>query len=66
VAGGFEVTGWVRNEPDGSVRCVAEGEQAELQRFVRGVQDAMDGYIRDTRIQELAAEGDLDGFVIRY
>lgn len=28
------LTGWVRNEPDGSVRIVAEGEEENLQKFV--------------------------------
>jgi acylphosphatase len=28
------VTGWVRNEPDGSVFVVAEGEEAILHRFL--------------------------------
>jgi acylphosphatase len=29
-AGGLGVTGWVRNQPDGSVRIVAEGPRAAL------------------------------------
>ena len=29
------ITGWVANEPDGSVRCVAEGPRAVLEAFVR-------------------------------
>jgi acylphosphatase len=28
------VTGWVRNEPDGSVRCVAEGPRADLDELL--------------------------------
>ncbi|GAB5534143.1 MAG: acylphosphatase [Rubricoccaceae bacterium] len=31
----LELTGWVRNEPDGTVRLVAEGERAQLDRLVR-------------------------------
>jgi acylphosphatase len=34
VAAGFAVTGWVSNEPDGSVRCVAEGRRAVLEDFL--------------------------------
>ncbi len=34
VAARFNVTGWVRNERDGSVRCVAEGEPGEVEAFV--------------------------------
>ena len=41
VAQRFDVTGWVCNERDGSVRCVAEGDPAELDAFVKAVQQAM-------------------------
>ena len=51
------VAGWVRNEPDGSVRCVAEGEAAELDRFVQWPDgtnmvngDWMVGKIADTNL----------------
>ena len=65
VARGFEVAGWVRNEPDGSVRCVAEGETVVLAAFVAAVQEAMSGFIRETAIDQSAAKGDLVGFLIR-
>ena len=29
------LTGWVANESDGSVRCVAEGRRADLEAFAR-------------------------------
>jgi acylphosphatase len=66
VAERFDVAGWVRNEPDGSVRCVAEGEAGELERFVRAVEEAMAGCVKDTQVARGAARGDLEGFGIRY
>ena len=30
----LELTGWVANEPDGSVRCVAEGPRAALEELL--------------------------------
>ena len=66
VAARFNVTGWVRNERDGSVRCVAEGEPGEIEGFVAAVQAAMSGYLRDTQVKEAAAVGDLEGFSVRY
>lgn len=33
------LTGWVANEPDGSVRCVAEGPRGTLEAFVRELAD---------------------------
>ena len=34
MAEGLGVTGWARNEPDGSVRIMAEGQEDTLQKFV--------------------------------
>ena len=64
VAERFEVVGRVRNDADGSVRLVAEGNQEELEQFVEAVQEAMAGYIRETSIDHGAAINDLDGFSI--
>jgi acylphosphatase len=65
VAAGFPVSGWVRNESDGSVRCVAEGEEAALDAFVAAVQEAKRGNIDDTRIDRRPATGEFDGFAVR-
>lgn len=65
VAQKFSVAGWVRNESDGSVRCVVEGEQAELDSFVESVQRAMAGCVTDTVIKTTASTGTMEGFGIR-
>jgi acylphosphatase len=65
VASGYRITGWVRNEHDGSVLCLAEGEQAELDRFVNAVKEAMQGYLRDVRIVTEPATGEFSGFAVR-
>ena len=61
----FDVAGWVRNEPDGSVRCVGEGELVALDAFVKAVQEAMAGSIAGTRISSADPTGDLEGFAVR-
>ena len=66
VSGRFEVDGWVRNEPDGSVRCVADGAPGELDRFVAAVQEAMPGLISNVEIQKSPSDQKLSGFSIRY
>ena len=66
VARNFNVAGWVRNEPDGSVTCVAEGEVPELDAFVKRVESEMSGYLRDTSIHRTSATGEFDGFNVRY
>jgi acylphosphatase len=58
------VTGWVRNEPNGTVRCVAEGETEQLDRFVAAVERAKRRNITDTAIDRLEATGEFARFVI--
>jgi len=66
IAERHDVSGWVRNEPDGTVRCVVEGEPDELDRFVSDLQGAMSGNISDTRIGRREATGEFDGFGVRH
>ena len=40
LACGFDVTGTVRNLPDGRVEIIAEGERVELDEFRKAVQDS--------------------------
>ena len=65
VASRFEVAGWVRNESDGSVRCVAEGAHDELDRFVAAVQEAMAGYRHEAAVRAGAATGEFTDFSVR-
>ena len=65
-ASGFAVTGHVRNESDGSVTMVAEGERAEIEALIAAVQDRMRGYVRDTRVAWSAATGEFDDFAVSF
>lgn len=65
VARDLAVTGWVRNEPDGSVRLVAEGRRAELDRLLAGIREAKGRAIDDVACTWSAARGDFDDFRIR-
>lgn len=63
----FAVSGWVANAPDGSVRLVAEGPEAEVNRFLAAIRGSSLGrYIRDERVRKEAARGDLGPFSVRY
>ena len=66
VAQGHAVAGWVRNEADGSVTCVAEGEAEELDRFVAAVRDAMSGSVRDAQVRSAPATGEFAGFAVKH
>ena len=65
VAAGFEVTGMVRNLPDGRVELVAEGGADELNAFRQAIRDAgLDHFIRDEQLDWSEAQGGLRGFEI--
>ena len=65
VAHGFEVTGTVRNLPDGRVELVAEGERAELEQFLKGIQDSEVGaFIRNEEKTWAEVKNEFRGFEI--
>jgi acylphosphatase len=65
VATGFEVTGVVRNLPDGRVELVAEGERDELEAFRAAIPDAgLAGCIRQEEVSWTEARGEFRSFEI--
>jgi len=65
VAAGFEVTGKVRNLPDGRVEMVAEGPKGELEAFQRAIREAgLEHFIRNEDVVWSGATGEFRGFEI--
>jgi acylphosphatase len=65
IAPGFEVTGTIRNLPDGSVELIAEGLREELEAFQQAVRDSGLGpLITREDISWGTARNDLRGFEI--
>lgn len=65
VATGFDVSGTVRNLPDGRVELVAEGDAAELKDFQKAIRESGLGQlIRDEQVEWGDAQGGLRGFEI--
>ena len=61
----FDVTGWVKNLPDGRVELVAEGERNELETFQVAIPDAgLRRFIRDTQSHWSEGTGEFRGFEI--
>lgn len=65
VATGFEVTGTIRNLPNGQVELIAEGSTDELNAFRQAIRDSGLGhFIRDEAVQWSPATGGFRGFEI--
>jgi acylphosphatase len=66
VAGGFDVTGTVRNLPDARVECVVEGDAAEIDAFLESLGQRMSEYIRGRTQQTAPYTGKYATFTVAY
>jgi acylphosphatase len=65
VARGFDVTGAVRNRPDGAVELIAEGAKDELSAFQQAIRESgVDGFIRHEAVSWAEAQNEFRGFEI--
>jgi len=65
VAAGFEITGMVRNVPDGRVELIAEGTRSELEAFCQAVRDeGLGGLSRNEDVIWSEAQAGFRGFEI--
>ena len=60
------LTGFVRNLPDGRVEAVVEGIEGDIGAFLARLRGVFDRHIRDSRAADKAATGEFASFDIRY
>ncbi len=66
VAGGYNVSGFVRNLPDSRVEVIVEGEPGTVDAFLDDLSDTMGGHIRDAVINDEPYQGNFTDFTIEY
>jgi acylphosphatase len=65
-AGRLAVSGWVANDADGTVRCVAEGPKADLEALLGRLREGPRGAVVDAVTDQwLPATGGFEGFGVR-
>ncbi|MCB1282023.1 MAG: acylphosphatase [Salinibacterium sp.] len=64
IARGFQVTGWVRNEPDGTVHLEAQGTPDEVESFLREVRRRQDRLLAEVRTGDVPVVDEEAGFRI--
>ncbi len=64
IASRFAITGFVRNEPDGSVQLVAEGEREEVSRLIKAIEEDMIDFIHRRELHWEEATGKWTSFFI--
>lgn len=66
VASGLGLVGWVANDPDGSVRCVAEGRRADLETLLASLRiGPLGGRVDDVEANWGPARGSFERFTVR-
>jgi acylphosphatase len=66
IARNHEVTGYVRNLPDGRVELVAEGNRQETDAFLEAIRDRLANHIRNELRDTGPATGEFTTFEIRH
>ena len=63
----LDVTGWVKNEFDGSVSIIAEGEESQLMNLLQAVRRSnLSRYITNELVKRSPATGEFTGFGVRH
>lgn len=65
VAQQHPVTGWVRNEPDGSVLMEVQGPQHAVDAVLRGTLDAMGSRVLNHALNPIPESAEESGFGVR-
>lgn len=60
------VTGFVRNQADGTVELEAQGSPQAVGAYLAAVREQFTGYISDETVTDLPVRGDDTEFAIRY
>ena len=66
IANRYQLTGYVRNLPDGTVEMVAQGSPTDVVGCIRDIEKSFDGYIKETKIKEIPADSMCEDFKITF
>jgi len=66
IASRHQLTGFVRNVPDGSVEMLAQGQPQDIDDCVEDIKNDFAGYIRETRIDEVSPNPRYTDFKITF
>ena len=66
VARRYDVTGFVRNLPDGTVEMLVQGSPEEVDNCVEDIQGCFAGYIRETEIEQIPWNAKYNDFRITF
>ena len=66
IAHRHQLTGFVRNLPDGTVEMFAQGPAQDIDDCIQDIKDYFGDYLRDTKIQEIPTDPKYKDFRITF
>ncbi len=66
IARRYNLTGFVRNLPDGDVEMLAQGPEQDIDTCIAEIQDYFAGYIRNTQIEPVPCNSRLTDFRVAF
>jgi len=66
IANRHQLTGFVRNVPDGSVEMLVQGQLQDIDDCIEDIKNDFAGYIRETRIDEASPNPKYTDFRITF
>jgi acylphosphatase len=62
----YDITGYVRNMPDGAVEGLFQGTDADIKACLNDIEDYFGGYLRDMQITDQPVNPQYHDFRITY
>jgi acylphosphatase len=66
IANRYQLTGFVRNSPDGSVEMLVQGSSDDVDNCIRDIEESFTGYIRETKVEEIPTNPQYTDFKITF
>jgi acylphosphatase len=66
MANRHQLTGFVRNLPDGTVEMLIQGTSGAIDDCIRDIKEYFSGYIRETKIKEIPSNSQHKDFEITF
>jgi acylphosphatase len=66
IAGRYDLTGYVKNCPDGAVEMLAQGSPQDIDDAIADISESFPGYVRETKITEVPTDPKYTEFKITF
>lgn len=66
MANRHQLTGFVRNLPDGNVEMLAQGQLEDIDDCIRDIKEDLTGYVRETKIDDVPPDPRHTDFKITF